>query len=289
MNIISLNEWLYRNNTSLLHKIIESDNSDKEFKNIVNLITSPDKSNVELGFAIASGLFDDKTITALKYIEKLSDDGFDLVASLGEGGAVIVDVDVMPLQREYLLQYGKFPFNYGTVENFYTIDSDILNSLSGCPKIITKNFAIKNQYLTHLIDGPVDVTGNYSVTYCHLTSLVGAPAKVSGDFDVSNNELTELTYGPVQVTNNYTCSNNRLASLEGSPKSVGGNFDCSNNDLVNFVGAPESVGGNFICKGNSIKSMDGCPRKVGGDFIRDRSSMTEDQVRSICDVAGKVR
>ena len=67
------------------------------------------------------------------------------------------------------------------------------------------------------------------------------------------------------VTDDFDCSNNQLTSLEGSPKTVGGSFYCYDNQLTNLNGAPKTVGGDFICY-----------------------KFTEEEVRKVCNVKGKV-
>ena len=94
-----------------------------------------------------------------------------------------------------------------------------------------------------------------------------------GNLDLSNMNLTKLPdilkYIKV-VGGNFHCGNNNLTSLQGSPESVGKDFYCSrNNNLISLQGSPENVGGDFWCRGNKIK-------------------FTEQQVRAICDVKGRV-
>jgi hypothetical protein len=57
--------------------------------------------------------------------------------------------------------------------------------------------------------------------------------------------------------------------LEGSPKTVGGIFGCDNNDLTSLAGAPKTVGEFFDSRYNPVR-------------------FTEEQVRAVCDVKGKV-
>ena len=92
---------------------------------------------------------------------------------------------------------------------------------------------------------------------------------VNGDFYCSLNNLTSLINAPTNVGGNFGCGYNKLTSLEGAPKFVGGNFSCGNNRLTSLVGAPKTVGGHFYCNDNPGK-------------------FTVKQVRSICDVKGKV-
>ena len=54
---------------------------------------------------------------------------------------------------------------------------------------------------------------------------------------------------------------------------VNGDFYCSDNNLKSLAGAPKTVGGNFDCGNN--------PGPNGKGF-------TEDDVRAVCDVKGKI-
>ena len=93
---------------------------------------------------------------------------------------------------------------------------------------------------------------------------------VGGHFFCHNNKLTSLINAPKSVDGVFLCSNNKLTSLKGSSVSVGIiNFDCSFNNLTSLIGAPTYVGGSFSCGFNDIK-------------------FTEEQVRAVCDVKGKI-
>ena len=93
---------------------------------------------------------------------------------------------------------------------------------------------------------------------------------VGGHFFCHNNKLTSLINAPKSVDGVFLCSNNKLTSLKGSSVSVGIiNFDCSFNNLTSLAGAPKTVGGAFSCGFNDIK-------------------FTEEQVRAVCDVKGKI-
>ena len=71
---------------------------------------------------------------------------------------------------------------------------------------------------------------------------------------------------------------------------VNGSFKCYNNNFSNLIGSPESVGGNFNCSYNQLQSLDGCPKHVGSSFWCDNNlvQFTEEEVRSRCDVGGRV-
>jgi hypothetical protein len=92
-----------------------------------------------------------------------------------------------------------------------------------------------------------------------------------GDLDLSDMNLTVLPdiLKDISVGGSFYCSFNYLTSLENCPKTVGGNFFCSRNKLTSLKGAPKSVGRDFVCYNNPGK-------------------FTEEQVRAVCDVKGKV-
>ena len=113
-----------------------------------------------------------------------------------------------------------------------------------------------------------------------------------GDFDISGLKLTTL---PVLLKNlkigkSFDCGYNRLDSLVGAPTSVGRDFLCNDNKLKSLVGAPTSVGGDFYCSYNKLKSLVGAPTNVGLDFDCNNNvvKFTEEQVRAVCDVKGKI-
>ena len=85
------------------------------------------------------------------------------------------------------------------------------------------------------------------------------------------------------------CSNQNLTSLEGAPEEVGGSFYCYDNELTSLEGAPRIVGGDFSCSDNKLTSLKGAPEKVGGRFwCKNPKKFTEEEVRAVCDVKGKV-
>ena len=71
---------------------------------------------------------------------------------------------------------------------------------------------------------------------------------------------------------------------------IKGNFSCSRNKLTSLEGCPSKVNGNFNCIYNELTSLEGCPSKVNGDFdcSRNPGNFTEEDVRKVCDVKGKI-
>jgi len=112
-----------------------------------------------------------------------------------------------------------------------------------------------------------------------------------GNLSLKELNLTKLpeSLKDVNVTGNFQCSRNKLTTLENSPKSVGKDFYCYANNLISLTGASEFVGNNFDCSSNyKLTSLEGAPKFVGGNFYCLRNSFTEEQIRAVCDVNGKV-
>jgi hypothetical protein len=113
-----------------------------------------------------------------------------------------------------------------------------------------------------------------------------------GNLDLNQMELIELPeiLKDVSVSGYFNCAGNKLVDLKNSPKYVGGDFYCNYNKLTSLIGATSSVGGNFDCRFNKLTSLAGAPKKVGMFFKCNHNPVifTEQQVRAVCDVKGKV-
>ena len=81
-------------------------------------------------------------------------------------------------------------------------------------------------------------------------------------------ELPEFV-NDITVIGNFYCADNNLKTLKNSPRWVKGFFSCWGNPLESLEGCPTYVKDNFLCYGNPVK-------------------FTEEYVRSICEVGGKV-
>ena len=92
-----------------------------------------------------------------------------------------------------------------------------------------------------------------------------------GNLSLQFLKLTELPVilKDITVGADFDCSNNKLTSLINAPKFVGGNFNCSYNELTSLEGASTNVGGGFYCRNNPVE-------------------FTEQQVRAVCDVKGRI-
>ena len=154
------------------------------------------------------------------------------------------------------------------------------------------NLSLNRVGLTKLPDILKDITvgGSFDCSYNNLTSLENCPKTVGGNFGYYGNNLTSLEGSPSSVGGNFYCNGNKLTSLAGAPKTVGRDFICRNNNLTSLEGGPVKVGGNFDCSYNNLTSLTGAPKSVGRHFYCTDNSVefTEEQVRAVCDVKGKI-
>ena len=187
---------------------------------------------------------------------------------------------------------------------FYCVGSK-LRSLEGSPRIVTGAFNVATNQLTDLVGAPDEVF-ELVVIENPLTSLKGCTQKLVS-FNASYCDLRSLVGGPTTLRPNpikghpqyYKVDYNRkLTSLEGAPTEAPGSFNASSCALENLIGAPEYVGRDFVVSFNPLKSLEGCPKRVSGDFFckpitKDKDAgtavlFTEEQIRSVCDVGGRV-
>lgn len=212
------------------------------------------------------------------------------------------------------------------VKNGYlSIDVNNLTDLTNCPRVIDGYFSARKTRLKSLKGGPRIVMGDFGISSNDLTDLEHSPDEVHGVYDCRLNfnlktlrgcpdelerldasycDLRTLIGGPtIMRKRDYTpfyivAGNPNLTSLEGAPTEIPGNFNAYGCGLKDLRGAPAIVRLSFSVGENPLESLEGCPKVVGGDFIcypkgseKDRSlqTFTEEQIRAVCDVRGRVR
>lgn len=156
-------------------------------------------------------------------------------------------------------------FQWKSCENFYSKNNYKLESLEGCPEVVTGDFWINNcKSLKTLKGAPKEVGGRFVCSGCPLESLEGCPEKV-GSFNCDECRLIKnLEGGPKEVKFHYSCTLcDSLETLDGAPNNIRDNFHCSlNKSLKSLKGAPEYVR-YFYCSGcESLKSLEGAPKKT---------------------------
>ena len=197
---------------------------------------------------------------------------------------------------EYLIVGGKFGVKFGKVRGYFDCSyCENLTSLEGCPREVGGNFNCSYcKNLTSLEGSPREVGGNFDCTYCvKLTSLEGCPEKVGKDFYCGNCEnLKSLKGLPEKVGGWLSCYNcENLTNLEGCPKEVNSVYCYKCKNLTSLEGCPRQVDGEFDCSEcENLTSLEGCPRQVGMGFhcYDCGIKFTEDDVKSLCNVGGKI-
>lgn len=147
-------------------------------------------------------------------------------------------------------------------------------------------------------DGKINTPGGVNFDNKSLGAIPFDFGVVGQDFDCSSNHLDSL-HGAPEECPSFICKHNSLTSLIGGPSIVHGNYICYGCHLKTLEGAPEEVGGRFDCSYNHLKSLAGIPKIIHGDFCytdwgkvtdwdTDRYKPTEDEVRSLSKIGGKV-
>ena len=114
---------------------------------------------------------------------------------------------------------------------------------------------------------------------------------IEGSIDISRLHLTRLPdLQGVTVERYFRCDQNKLQNLEGAPEVVGSYLYAMFSQLTSLKGSPKRIGGDFMVYNNNLTSLEGCPEYVGGDFdiANNTRQFTEEEVRAVCDVKGKV-
>ena len=147
-----------------------------------------------------------------------------------------------------------------------------------------KNYTINDK-------GEIDVNGRVDLRFYDIETFPSYIqfGTVKGDF-YWHDKIASLEGAPKKVGGNFYCSNNNLTSLKGAPKKVGRDFDCYYNKLTSLEGAPREVGRSFDCSLNNMTIIEGAPREVGRGFrcINNSTKFTEDDVKKVCKVKGKI-
>ena len=155
---------------------------------------------------------------------------------------------------------------------------------------ITNDMLDKNGRLVFKLK---EVTGRFRCDYINISSLEGAPETVGEDFLCTNNsKVTSLKGAPKTVGGDFWCTNNpKLTSLKGAPETVVKNFWCTDTNISSLKGAPKTVGEDFWCNDTpKLTSLKGAPKTVVKNFYIQNAGrkFTEEEVRAVCDVKGKV-
>ncbi len=138
------------------------------------------------------------------------------------------------------------------------------------------NDLIRN-YIKNGNKGSLDLSG---LRLRELPSMLNG-ITINGYFDCSGKH--DNAFG-------YSFGRNQLKSLKNSPKVINGVFYCMSLGLETLEGGPEYVAKDFECSYNNLTTLNGAPKFVGRDFYcnNNRVKFTEEQVRAVCDIKGRV-
>lgn len=141
-----------------------------------------------------------------------------------------------------------------------------------------------------IIEGICNVQGDVKIRNFHKDSLPIQFGYISGDFDCQGNMLKYSINFPRQVKGDFNCGDNQLTEILNGPLFVGADYDCYNNKLTNLKGVIEKVDGNFACMENYLETLDDGPYSVKKNYYcaDNEKDFTEEYVRTVCHVSGKV-
>lgn len=105
------------------------------------------------------------------------------------------------------------PVKFGKVKGHFLIAGNKLDTLEGCPDIVTGDFNCSRNDLTSLRHSPSIVEGSYYCSYNKLRSLQYITQSDIKNFKASYNILTDLEYLP-EVRGYLHCDNNELEHIE---------------------------------------------------------------------------
>mgnify|MGYP005988599243 CR=1 FL=1 len=166
------------------------------------------------------------------------------------------------------LDVKKLPISFKSVDGYFDISNNSLESLEGCPESVLKDFNCAFNSLESLFGAPYKA-GDFDCSNNRLTSLSYCPKEVNGFFDCSENQIISIKGAPRTVKGHFKCSDNKIGSLKGGAKYIDTYFDCSNNFLLDLAGGPITVGQDYICNGNKLTDLENIADEIGWDLITD--------------------
>jgi hypothetical protein len=164
----------------------------------------------------------------------------------------------------------ELPVIFESINGYFDISENNLESLLGCPETVQKDFNCSHNKLKTLFGGPKSV-GDFDCSHNNIEKLSYSPKEIDGYFNCSNNLLTSINGSPRTIKSYFKCSNNHLTSLKGGPKYIKDYFDCSNNKIEHLKGGPITVGQDYNCHGNELKVLEDIASEIAWDITTDIS------------------
>lgn len=108
-----------------------------------------------------------------------------------------------------------------------------------------------------------------------------------------NPKIKTLENSPSKIMGSFRCHSTGISDFVGGPEYVGRGMYCYHcPKFKSFVGSPKHIGpsGFTVVVEHRLDSIDGIPEVIEGDFNIFASSVnfTEQDIRKICDVNGKI-
>lgn len=133
----------------------------------------------------------------------------------------------------------KIPLNFNRVEGDFYCAFNNLQTLEGCPKIVTGGFYCRNNQLSKLDRRPLTVEGDFYCSSNNLITLEGCPNIVRGNLRCLHNKIMTLEWYPKLIEGLLICEGNPFHEIwrntEGVDISTGFLIDWFNDcDAIRF-------------------------------------------------------
>lgn len=161
----------------------------------------------------------------------------------------------------------RIPIRFSKIDGNFSVECCGLETLEGCPEIVTGTFDCASNELTSLEHGPKWVGESYLCGRNKLRTLEGAPGQIRDDFDAYRNCFESLKGSPTRVGGDFNCEESNLTNLIGAPEYVGKDFNCSWNEIETLSGLSAFIGGNLDASSNPLKEIGSIETVLEGNFI----------------------
>jgi hypothetical protein len=159
------------------------------------------------------------------------------------------------------------------LNHFTKIDGDLffrskyMNSLQGCPDV---------------------VTGKFYVWSAPLKDFNGCPKEIGGDFIISSvDKLQSFNGCPAKVGGNIDLYDVKIPSFDGLPEC--NSIILYNSSFTDFTGFPEKVNGDLVIKDCYIDTINGFPKEIGGKLKISHDTKLDGKNMTLKGILGKVK
>lgn len=225
----------------------------------------------------------------------------------------IMDVDLSPGFPPYIkfkeikddinLDYCELKYLSGfpeTIEGYFSVESNNLTSLEGCPKVVKSDFFCRGnpgKFTEADVRKICEVHGEVYAIDSHIDeSIVGMDFEKTGDpysdIDIGKKNSIQKWFNQMDMgPEEYKINNDFTIDIFGDLNLIG-------KDLKQFPGYIKfgTIFGSFYAGGNQWESLDGFPDTIEGDLQINSPSLkvyglnkfTENEIRKIINIDGNV-